>query len=146
MDDDAFRAVDQEVNYYEPSYEPECLGLKRYMKNLIRQSLAVKTNVVVAFGMAAIEIFEFLATLKITVLLTIPEYDTILAWTLYTYLFLFVFKFIDLAWLVFTQWNSQKISMPTKVAQFLSLWTFCNFLPYGEFFVDLGYKVYITRE
>ena len=71
MDDDAFRAVDQQqVNYYEPSYEPECLGLKRYFKNFYRQSLAVKTNVVVAFGMAAVEILEFLATLKITVLLT----------------------------------------------------------------------------
>ena len=147
MDDDAFRAVDQQqVNYYEPAYEPELLGLKRYFKNFYRQSLVVKTNVVVAFGMAAIEILEFLATLKITVLLTEQEYNTILAWTLYNYLFLFVFKFIDLGWLVFTQWNSQVISLPSKIAQFLSLWTFCNFLPYGEFFVDLGYKVYVTPE
>lgn len=57
--------------------------------------------------MAVIEVVEFLATLQINLLLTEREVDIILAWTFYTYAGLFVIKFIDLAWLVFTQWDSQ---------------------------------------
>ena len=64
--------------------------------------MLVKSNVVLAIAMAAIEIFEFLATGEIVPLITQADYNYILAWTLYTYLFLFIVKFIDLAWLVFT--------------------------------------------
>lgn len=92
----------EKVNYYEKDYNGSCLGLTRYFTNFCKQSALVKTNVIIAIGMAAIEIFEFLATLQINTLIAPNDYDTILAWTLYTYLFLFVVKFIDLAWLVFT--------------------------------------------
>ena len=135
---------DSEVDYYEASYNGSLCGLQRYFTNFCKQSMLVKSNVVLAIAMAAIEILEFLATGEIIPLITTAEYNYILAWTLYTYLFLFIFKFIDLAWLVFTQWDSQELSFGGKVAQFLTLWTFCNFLPYGEFFVDLGYKMYAT--
>ena len=96
--------------------------------------------------MAAIEIFEFLATGQILILISDSDYNIILKWTLYTYLFMFVFKFFDLAWLVFYCWDSQVIGFGTKIIQFISLWIFCNFLPYGEFFVDLGYKMFAKRE
>ena len=94
------------VNYYESSYDGSYCGLKRYFKNFAKQSCLVKTNVIVAFGMAAIEVFEFLATFQILVLISTTDYNFILAWTLWTYFFLFVFKFFDLLWLVFGQWES----------------------------------------
>lgn len=72
--------------------------------------------------------------------------DTILAWTLYTYLGLFVIKIFTLGWLVFGSWDTQQIGMCGKVAQFLSLYIFSNFLPYGDFIVDLGYKMYATPD
>ena len=94
------------MNYYEPSYKAGYCGLLRYFTNFCKQSWLVKTNVLVAVAMAAIEIFEFLATGHILVLISESDYNTILAWTLYTYLFMFVFKFFDLAWLVFYCWDS----------------------------------------
>ena len=97
---------DQEIDYYEVSYNGSLLGLQRYFSNFGKQSMLVKSNVVLAIAMAAIEIFEFLATGEIIPLITTADYNYILAWTLYTYLFLFIVKFIDLAWLVFTQWDS----------------------------------------
>ena len=98
---------DSEVDYYEASYNGALCGLQRYFSNFCKQSMLVKSNVVLAIAMAAIEILEFLATGEIIPLITTADYNYILAWTLYTYLFLFIFKFIDLAWLVFTQWDSQ---------------------------------------
>jgi hypothetical protein len=83
------------------------LGTSRYLSNWCKQAKLVPSNVVVAFGMAVIEVVEFLATLQINLLLTEQEVDIILNWTFYTYAGLFVIKFIDLAWLVFTQWDSQ---------------------------------------
>ena len=77
--------------------------------------MLVKSNVLVAIFMAAIEIFEFLATGQIVPLITTSAYNTILAWTLYTYLFLFIMKFIDLAWLVFCQWESNQVNLAQKV-------------------------------
>lgn len=94
------------TNFYEEDYDGSCLGIKRYCHNFGKQSKASIAKPVVAFGMAFIEILEFLATLKIVVLITTEQFDNILSWTFYTYLFLFVVKFIDLAWLVFAQWDS----------------------------------------
>lgn len=51
------------VNYYEPAYKGGCFGLSRYVNNFCRQSALVKTNVLVAFGMAVIELIELAATL-----------------------------------------------------------------------------------
>jgi len=134
------------VNYYETEYNGSCLGLGRYITNFCKQAKLVPSNVVVAFGMAFIEVVEFLATLQINVLLAPKDVDYILAWTLYTYLALFIIKFIDLAWLVFSQWDSQQIGVCQKIVQWLSLWTFSCFLPYGDFIVDIGYKMYATPE
>ena len=95
--------------------------------------------------MAIIEVLEFLATLEINVLVAEKDYDTILAWTLYTYMGLFIIKFINLAWLVFAQWDcTEDIGTCTKIVQWLSLWTFSCFLPYGDFIVDIGYKMFVT--
>lgn len=56
-----FHKVDG-VNYYEDNYNHSCLGLQRYLINFFKQSKLVKSNVLVAFGMAIIEVAEFLAT------------------------------------------------------------------------------------
>ena len=93
---------EQEIDYYEASYNGSLFGLQRYFSNFWKQSMLVKSNVLLAVTMAAIEIFEFLATGEIIPLITTADYNYILAWTIYTYLFLFIVKFIDLAWLVFT--------------------------------------------
>ena len=130
------------INYYEDSYNSSLLGLSRYCHNFGRQSKLAPVKPIVALLMAVIEIVEFLATMQLVPLVTTQQYDSMLAWTYYTYLFLFVVKFINLAWLVFTQWDSKVISTPVKVVQFLSLYLFCVFLPYGEFFVDCGYKMF----
>ena len=134
------------VNYYEDSYNSSLLGLSRYCSNFGRQCKLAPVKPIVALLMAVIEVVEFLATMQLVELVTTKQYDSMLAWTYYTYLFLFVVKFINLAWLVFTQWDSKVISTPVKVVQFLSLYLFCVFLPYGEFFVDCGYKMFCKPE
>ena len=53
---------EDDVDYYEAEYDVSFCGLSRYLKNFCKQSMLVKSNVVVAIFMAAIEIFEFLAT------------------------------------------------------------------------------------
>ncbi len=51
-----------EIDYYETSYNGALCGLQRYFSNFGKQTMLVKSNLVLAIVMAAIEIFEFLAT------------------------------------------------------------------------------------
>lgn len=135
-----------EIDYYEPMYDKGLCGIKRYCSNLGKQTRMVPSMAVIAFAMAIIEIIEFLATMKLVPLITEAQYDWILAWTLYTYAGLFVIKFLDLGWLCFVQWDTKNIGFAGKLLEFAGLWTFSCFLPYGEFFVDLGYKMFAVRE
>ncbi len=64
----------ERINYYEHGYNGGCFGLTRYITNFCKQSLLVKTNVLIAVGMAAIEICEFLATLQINTLIAENDY------------------------------------------------------------------------
>ena len=50
------------LNYYEENYNSSICGFKRYLSNFSKQSTLVKSNVVLAFGIAIILIFEFAAT------------------------------------------------------------------------------------
>ena len=78
--------------------------------------MQVKSNFGVAFGMAAVEIVEFWATTKLVPLITTEQYDYILAWTLYSYMCLIIFKFLDLAYLVFACWDPTRNTLGVKVA------------------------------
>jgi len=54
-----------ECDYYEDSYDNRCWGLTRFCTNFYRQTFAnyeCKMKFVIAVAMAAIEVFEFLAT------------------------------------------------------------------------------------
>ncbi len=105
--------------------------------------MLVKSNVLVAFGMAIIEVVEFLATDQILTLINQEDYNVMIAWTLWTYVGLFIMKVFTIGWLVFGAWDNN-IGFATKVAQFTGLYIGSNFLPYGDFIVDLGYKKYAT--
>ena len=61
----------------------------------------VKSNFILAFGLAAVEMLEFFATMQIVPYVTDQQYESMLQWTLYLYFMLALIKFIDLGWLVF---------------------------------------------
>lgn len=75
--------------------------------------------------------------------ITDEEYDEILEWTVYSYIALILFKLGSLGWLRFYLIKEQS-SCCVKFMQFLTMWLYSSFLPYGDFIVDLGYKQYVS--
>jgi len=60
----------EQTNYYENEYDGSFCGLKRYCTNFGKQAKASPAKPIVGLSMAVIEILEFLATMKIVVLIT----------------------------------------------------------------------------
>ena len=128
----------------ETDYNGSCLGLVRYCGNYVKQWQW--SSIAIGYGMAIIEVVEFLATYQLKVLVAAPDWDVIVNVTLYSYGLMILIKFGVWLWFCYTQWDSQVQTPLTKFAQFFSLFLFTNFLPYGEFLVFHGYKMFTRPE
>lgn len=97
---------------------------------------------IIVLLLAAIEIFEFMATMQLVPLISESNYSFILDSTLYSYGAMTIIKLIVLLWL-FTchmQEPPTSASLFVRIVQAFSIWIGSCFLPYGDFLMDCGYK------
>jgi len=102
-------------------------------------------KLVIAVAMAAIEVFEFLSTMQLVYLLTPEQYKLAIDSTIYSYGAMIVLKLVLLLWLALSAWTTTEIGTCQKIVQAIALWVGSCFLPYGDFFMGFGYKLYTTR-